>query len=260
MYLAFFRKSFQKHAAYRSDIVLRLGIGLAWMGIQVAIWTALIGSGEVDGITLPTMVTYAVLNSVISVTLVDRMLAEADQKIRSGDIAIDLIKPYHYLLTVFADQMGRSLYVTVFTVLPTAVVAALVFDVQAPASPWHAVAFLLAMLIALTISFAFACMIILLAFYFLATFHFTWTFSALKSLFAGSLVPLWFYPDGLRRVAELLPFQFLGFVPAMIWLGQESGQGIAQVLALGVLWAGVLASLVGWLWSKIVSRLVVQGG
>lgn len=260
MYLAFFWKSFQKHAAYRSDIVLRLGIGLAWMGIQVAIWTALIGSGEVDGITLPTMVTYAVLNEVISVTLIERALSEADQKIRSGDIAIDLIKPYHYLLSVFADQMGRSLYVTVFTVAPTSIIAAFVFDVQAPASPWHAVAFLLAMLIALTISFAIACMIILLAFYFLATFHFTWMFSALKSLFAGSLVPLWFYPDELRRVAELLPFQFLGFVPAMIWLGQDSGQGITLVLALGVLWAGALASLVRWLWARIVSRLIVQGG
>ena len=89
MYVAFLWKSFQKHSAYRSDILLRIGIGLAWMGIQVAIWTALLGSGEVAGITLPTMVTYSVLNSVISVTLVERTLLEADQKIRSGDIAID---------------------------------------------------------------------------------------------------------------------------------------------------------------------------
>jgi ABC-2 type transport system permease protein len=260
MYIAFLWKSFQKHAAYRSDIVLRLLIGIAWIGIQVAIWSALIGSGEIDGIDLPTMITYAVLNSVISLTLVDRALPEADQKIRSGDISIDLIKPYHYLVTVFADQMGRSFYVAVFTVTPTAVVAALTFDVQAPASIWHGAAFLLAMAIALLISFAFACIIILLAFYFLATFHFTWTFHALKSLFAGSLVPLWFYPDGLRQVAELLPFQFLGFVPAMIWIGQEPGRTIASVLSLGLFWSCALAATVAWLWRRIVSRLVVQGG
>jgi ABC-2 type transport system permease protein len=134
------------------------------------------------------------------------------------------------------------------------------FGFQAPPSIWNAAAFLVSIGLALSISFAFACLIIMFAFYFLATFHFVWTFGAMKSLFAGSLVPFWFYPDELRTVAELLPFQFLGFFPAAAWMGQLSTAEIFRGLALGVIWSIALLGFCSWLWGRITSRLIVQGG
>jgi ABC-2 type transport system permease protein len=260
LYGSFLLKSFRKHTAYRSEIWLRIVLGLIWVGIQVAIWNALIGSGEVDGVTVGNMITYAILNTVLSLTLIDQSLRDVDQKIRSGDIAVDLIKPFNYLLTVFADQLGRSLFIATFTVVPTVAIAALLFGFEAPPSIWNALAFLVSIALALAISFAFACMIIMFAFYFLATFHFVWTFGALKSLFAGSLVPFWFYPEGLRSVAEFLPFQFLGFFPAATWMGQLSGAEILRDLGLGLLWSAVLLGFCSWLWGRITRRLIVQGG
>ncbi|MDQ3444449.1 MAG: hypothetical protein M3490_12680, partial [Chloroflexota bacterium] len=47
-------------------------------------------------------------------------------------------------------------------------------------------------------------------------------------LFAGTMVPLWFYPDGLRTLANVLPFQFLAFFPAATWMGELSGPEIAR--------------------------------
>ncbi len=69
LYLAMVGKSFRKHLAYRSEVWMRIVIGVVWVGIQVAIWTSLIGSGEVDGITLPDMITYAILNTVIALAM-----------------------------------------------------------------------------------------------------------------------------------------------------------------------------------------------
>lgn len=260
LYGSFALKSFKKHTAYRSEVWLRIVLGLIWVGIQVAIWDALIGSDEPDGISLSNMITYAILNTVISLSLMDRTLSDVDQKIRSGDIAVDLIKPFNYMATVFADQLGRSLFIATFTVVPTVLLATLLFGFQAPASIWHALAFVAAIGLALAISFALACMVVMFAFYFLATFHFQWAFGALKTLFAGSLVPFWFYPDGLRQVAELLPFQFLGFFPAATWMGELPARDIALDLGLGGIWAIVLLGFCGWLWSRITQRLVVQGG
>jgi ABC-2 type transport system permease protein len=197
---------------------------------------------------------------VLSLTLIDQSLRDVDQKIKSGDIAVDLIKPVNYLLTVFADQLGRSLFVAIFTMVPTVAIAALMFGFQAPSSIWNAAAFITSFGIPLLISFAFACLIIMFAFYFLATFHFVWTFGAMNSLFAGSLVPLWFYPDELRTVAELLPFQFLGFFPAAAWMGQLSTSEILVGLLLGATWSIALLGFCAWLWARITRRLIVQGG
>ena len=260
VYLAMTGKSFKKHLAYRSEVWVRIVIGVVWVGIQVAIWRALIGSGEVDGITLSDMITYAILNTVMALALMDRGLAELDQRIRSGDIAVDLIKPFNYPLTLVADGLGRSLFSALFSVLPTLVIAALFFGFQAPASIENAVVFAVAFVIALAISFSLTCLVGMLGFYFLATFHFQWAIGALRSLFAGTMVPLWFYPDGLRALAEALPFQFLAFFPAAAWMGELSRRDLALNLGLGSFWSAALLGLCWWLWSRIVRRLVVQGG
>ena len=260
VYGLIFGKSFKKHLAYRSEVWVRIVIGVIWVGIQVAVWTALIGSGDVDGITLSDMITYAILNTVMTLAMMDRSLADLDQRIRSGDIAVDLIKPFHYPLTLVADGLGRSAFAALFSVLPTLILAALFFGFQAPASALDAVAFAVAFVLALAISFALACLVGMLGFYFLATFHFQWAIGALRTLFAGSMVPLWFYPDSLRTLAELLPFQFLAFVPAATWMGQLSSPDIARNLALGTVWSALLLGTCWWLWSRIITRLVVQGG
>ncbi len=260
VFLAMIGKSFRKHLAYRSEVWVRIVIGVIWVGIQVAVWSSLIGTVEVDGITLPDMITYAILNTVMALAMMDRSLAELDQKIRSGDLAVDLIKPFHYTLTLVAHGLGRSLFSSIFSVTPTLILAALFFGFQAPASFVNAVAYIVAFGIALTISFALACMVGMLGFYFLATFHFQWALGALRTLFAGTMVPLWFFPDSLHTLASALPFQFLAFVPAATWMGQLTATEIARSLALGVFWSAALLGLCWWMWSRIIQRLVVQGG
>jgi len=260
LYAAFLAKSFRKHLAYRSEVWVRIVISLVWVGIQVAVWRAVLGAGEVAGIDLSDMITYAILRTVMALVLMDGTVADLEQRIQSGDIVVDLIKPVTYPLTLLADGLGRSLFAALFSVLPTFLVAALFFGVQPPASPGHALAFGLGMAVALAISFALACLVAMLAFYFLATFHFRWAFGALRTLFAGTMVPLWFYPEQLRLVAEGLPFQFLAFFPAAAWLGELQGQEIGRGLGLGVLWAAALLGLCWWMWLRITRRLVVQGG
>ena len=260
LYLAMIGKSYRKHLAYRSEVWIRIVIGILFIGIQVAVWTALIGSGDVDGITLPDMITYAVVYGMSSMAMADRVLAEVDEKLRSGDVAVDLIKPYSYPLTLAADQLGRTAFSALFSSLPTVVVAALLFGFALPPTAGSAVAYVVAFAISLAISFALACIVGMLGFYFLATFHFQWALGALRTLFAGTMVPLWFFPDGLRAVASALPFQFLGFVPGAIWLGKYSATGTLGMLALGLAWAFGLGGLAWWMWGRITHRLVVQGG
>lgn len=257
---AYLGTSFRKSLAYRSEVWLSILFGLVAIVIQAAIWRALLGDGAVDGITVDDMVTYVIITTVISAVSLHRLVRDVDERLRGGDIAVDLIKPMHYPTLQLADQLGRSAFQLAFVVVPMVAIAALAFDVQAPASPAAGVAFVAALAIALLVSFTQGLLLALLAFWFLTTFHFIWANGALLTLFGGANLPLWFFPDGLEILARLLPYQYVAFVPAAIWLGEIPAGELPRTLALGVVWIAIQATACQALWSAAVRRLTVQGG
>jgi ABC-2 type transport system permease protein len=200
------------------------------------------------------------MNSAIYVVMMYEMFQSVDDRLRTGDIAIDLLKPMRYPLYLWADQLGNAAYRLLLSVVPTVVVAAVLFGFTAPASQVNAVGFVTAMAIAITLSFAFAYLIALLAFHFLTTLHFEWTFFGLATIFSGRLLPLWFFPQAWADLARALPFQFLGFVPAAIYMGRIQGAEMWLTLAIGLVWVVVLLGAAALMWTVSLRRLVVQGG
>jgi ABC-2 type transport system permease protein len=79
-------------------------------------------------------------------------------------------------------------------------------------------------------------------------------------LLTGALVPLSFFPDSLRRVTELLPFQAIGYVPVTIYMGQRTGAELWEALALQAFWGVALYGVGALLWATGVRRTSVQGG
>lgn len=259
-FLAFFGTSLRKNLAYRSEVWFSILLGLFAILIQAAIWRALLGDGAVRGITVEDMITYVIITTVISAISLHRLMDAVDERLRSGDIAIDLIKPMHYPSLQLADQLGRSAFQLTFVVVPMLIVAWLAFGIQAPAGGAAMAGFIAALAIALLISFTQGLLLALLAFWFLTTFHFRWANGALLTLFGGANLPLWFFPDALEALARLLPYQFVAFVPAAIYLGDIVTADLVETLALGVLWVAIQAATCQLLWTAAVRRLTLQGG
>lgn len=259
-FLAHLGTSFRKNLAYRSEVWLSIIFGLLAIVIQAAIWRALLADGAVEGITVNDMVTYVIITTVISTISLHRLITDVDERLRSGDIAIDLVKPMHYPSLQFADQLGRSAFQLAFVVVPMVVISMVAFDIQAPAGSGAIVGFIVALAIALLISFTQGLLLALLAFWFLTTFHFIWANGALLTLFGGANLPLWFFPDTLETIARLLPYQFVAFVPAAIYLGEISGSDKVRTLVLGVIWVAIHGAACHLLWTAAVRRLTLQGG
>ncbi len=207
-----------------------------------------------------TLVTYSILTTLVAGLLMTGLYRDADDRLRTGDIAVDLLKPLRYPLYLFSDGLGRSAYQLLFTVVPTLAVAWPLFGFSPPASPGYALAFLAALGLALSVSFAIGYLIALLAFWFLTTMHFRFAVAGFITAFSGSFLPLWFFPPGWAAVARALPFQYLGFVPAAAYMGEMAAAELTLTLAGGVAWTLALLGLAYALWSASVRRLVVQGG
>lgn len=173
-YLLFSLKSFSVQLSYRAEVWLRLLGNVLGIFIQIAIWKAVMYSGQTNGISFEQMITYTILNSFLSIMLLTDVYTKVGKRLKSGDIAIDFIKPLRYPFFLLFDRLGTSLYQLMFIAIPTLVAACLLFGIQQPASSAHFIAFLAASLIALLVSFLLGYLIALIAFWFLTLFSLEW--------------------------------------------------------------------------------------
>lgn len=83
---------------------------------------------------------------------------------------------------------------------------------------------------------------------------------ALISFLAGQLIPLSFFPEGIQRIFDFLPFSSMIYTPVMIYLGKYQGSELIFVLSRQVVWVILLYILGDLIWRKVTKRLVVLGG
>lgn len=113
-YFAFARSSFHSQLAYRNEVWANIFGKLVQVFARVAIWQAAyagIGGIVVDGVSLQQMVTYALLGgAVMGATRPERIIGEIGRSLKTGDIAVWLLKPLSYPLYLFANECGSFGY------------------------------------------------------------------------------------------------------------------------------------------------------
>ncbi|MFB7369064.1 ABC transporter permease [Streptomyces sp. NPDC056222] len=185
---------------------------------------------------------------------------ELIERIRTGDIAVDLYRPADLQAWWFAANAGRSAYQLLGRGVAPMVVGALVFDFTLPerASTW--LAFLLAIALGATVSFAIWYLVAMSAFWLMdgqGVVQVAWLGGL---FFSGMLLPLNVFPGALGEVARMLPWASMLQIPADVYLERYTGWGLLGAYAFQICWAVVLL-VAGRLAQSLATRkVVVQGG
>jgi ABC-2 type transport system permease protein len=253
VYASIVRLSARTGLAYRASFVLGMGGLVFQLLAMIAIWRALIASGAPLGFTHPQMTAYllvAFTTTTLMGSVGDYTMAE---RIRSGEVATDLVRPIDYQAARFAECFGMvGLEVAMIAVVGTAVVA-LAGPVAGPADP---VLFAVSLLLVIPIKFGIVYLSSLLCFWTQNYMGVTWARDAIGSLFSGALVPLAFFPGWFQGLAAALPFASIVSTPALVYLGRA---GVTAILVQAAWGLGLL--LVGRLaWRGAVKQLTVHGG
>lgn len=262
MYLAFASSMFQTLFAYRSQVWGELLARMVWIMAVIGIWQSIFADkGQIAGVNLAEMITYSMLAGVVLNAWRWRQFSRTfDEHMKSGDIAIFLLKPLNYPLMMLANECGRLAYILVTNVLPVGLFVIVFYGLLPPPSPWHGLLFMAFFLLSFLIMFLLATVIGLFAFYLHRGESLEFLMQGLVMLFSGSLVPLWFFPDAVQPFVHMLPFAWVGFHPAAVYLGKVGIGEALWLLGLGIGWVVVLTSLAGAVWRMINRRLVVNGG
>jgi ABC-2 type transport system permease protein len=262
MYLAFFVTAFQAKLAYRAQVWASIFGDLVGLFAMVSIWIALYaGAGSASGVTLKEMITYAMFSSLLlhswSWTEFVQLLG---RQIKTGDVAVFLLKPLNYPLMLLAGECGKLLFRMVTVVLPVSLVVGLIYGVMPAASVFHGAMAGVFFVLGFGILFLLATIAGLLAFWLMTVFSLEWMLQALLLIFAGWFVPLWFFPAPAAAIIEKLPFAYTAYHPMAVYLGKLDVEATLSTLAIGIGWAALLAAVAGWLWSRARQRIIVQGG
>ncbi|MFJ3297219.1 ABC transporter permease [Streptomyces bacillaris] len=185
---------------------------------------------------------------------------ELMERIRTGDIAVDLYRPADLQLWWLAGDVGRAAFQLLGRGVVPMLVGALAFDLALPGSPWIWPAFLLSVLLGIVVSFAVRFLVALSAFWLLdgaGAAQMSWL---LGLFFSGMLLPLPLFPGLLGEVARILPWSSLLQIPADVFLGKYSGWELLEAYAFQGVWAVALLLAGRLLQSVATRRVVVQGG
>lgn len=250
---------------YRTDYILGIVGVLTQVFLLSVVWTAVYGeatSAPSEGagrITLSTQIAYATLASLQYWLLNPWNLTGMMERIRSGTIAVDLVRPVPLLLQALAGKVGATAAMTPFALagLPLAILAG---GAEPPASVTSGLAYAASLVLAYVLSTLLHTLVELLAFWTLEVGGLFMIYRMVGQFCAGVLVPLWFMPDWLRLIAEWLPFQATTYTPLTIYLGRVTGTDAAVALGTQLGWVIVVLALLRLAWSRAIRRVVVQGG
>ncbi|MEU9860425.1 ABC-2 family transporter protein [Streptomyces sp. NPDC047971] len=185
---------------------------------------------------------------------------ELIERIRTGDIAVDLYRPADLQAWWFAANAGRSAYQLLGRGVVPMLVGVWAFDITLPerASTW--LAFALAIALGATVSFAIWYLVAMSAFWLMdgqGVVQVAWLGGL---FFSGMLLPLNVFPGALGEVARVLPWASMLQIPADVYLEKYEGWGLLGAYAFQLGWAAVLLAAGRLAQSLATRKVVVQGG
>ncbi|MEU7742823.1 ABC-2 family transporter protein [Nonomuraea sp. NPDC049158] len=259
LYARLVRYGFRKHATYVwaaiAGAFTNSVFGILRAYILIALWQARPGLAGYD-------VTQAVTFCFITQALIGPMQLfgtglAIPERIRSGDIALDLVRPASLLLWHLAEDLGRAGYLALARGLPPMLLGAAVFGVVHPTEPGQWLAFLVSFLTAVIVSFAWRYLVSLSACW-LIDDRGVLTFSlVLTTLFSGMMLPLSLFPGVLGDLARALPWAAMVQAPTDLYLGKAP---VLETLAFQSCWAAALLVAGAFGTRAIRHKVVIQGG
>jgi len=260
-YAEFARVGFVNIHAFR----LRYFTGIITYFLNVTmyffIWTAVFrSSASLASYSLAQMITYASIGWIIRSFYWNTIDQEMAYEVIEGKIAMDFIKPVSIQWMWISRAMGESAFRLVLLTLPTALILALVFPIQAPASVENLLLFVLGVIGSFFLMGAINFMIGTCAIPLKSILALIRAKYWLIELLSGLLIPIAFFPQQLQRVMAWLPFEHIAYTPLQIYLGKFDRANALRALGTQWLWIIILMLLAHLWWERASRKITIHGG
>jgi ABC-2 type transport system permease protein len=258
MYFAIARAGFRRYGTYRLALVAAMFANVVFGFLRSSVLLSVAGSGTGVGYSGPQLVTYVWAGQGLIGVVLIWMQPELPERISSGDIVTDLLRPVNPVWRMLAGDLGVAAYASLTRFVGPIVIGALFFDMYAPRELTTYPFFMISMALAVLVGFGCRFLISSVSYWLLDARGQWMAWSIASVLLSGLAFPLWFLPHPLALALYAgTPIPSVMQVPLDVLIERlPPGQG----LALQATWVVVLLAACQLVQRRAERRLVVQGG
>jgi ABC-2 type transport system permease protein len=266
-YYNIYRVSLIERLAYRGDFLLGTVLRFFPVMTTILLWQAVYagakaqGEDRLAGFDEREMIAYLLLIHISRMfSSMPGLAGGISRDIRDGSLKKYLIQPLDmigYLLSY------RAAHKTAYIATSFIPYAALFWICSGYFHGWPDAltfaAYLASLLLGFLIGFFFETAMGMTGFWFLQVTSLLWVVNTLNYFVSGQMFPLELLDDWAPWL-RFLPFKYLAYFPAMIFLGKIQGPRLGQELLIGCAWMVIMVLVARWLYTRGLRRYSAYGG
>ena len=242
------RTAIGERLVYRGDFALGTLMRFLPIVTQIFLWYAVfdsIGSAEgknatqIGGFGFREMVAYYLLTMLArAFSSMPGLASGIATQIRDGEIKRYLIQPIDLIGFLLLTRIAHKLAYYVIAILPFALVFYLCSDYFVSGfPPAHVfVAFLGSLVMGFLIGFFLEAAIGMIGFWFLEVSSMLFVFMLFSFFLSGHMFPLTLLPDWIEPAVQFMPFKYLAYFPAAVFLGKIPDSELPMEMAIEAAW------------------------
>ena len=261
VFRAVIQATYKENFAFRSNMAVSLIVQPIYFLVQYSIWRAVFQAHDtVSGFTFKTMLFYFAVSSLLGFLNWDDADGTLQRLVQSGKFITFQLRPIHHLYYAFFQKVGHRILAFWVELVPILGFYLLFGIKPIPARPfWAIISVALSFILAFLINYTIGTM----AFWLVKTNGIRRAVLVFKDVCSGIFLPLTLFPEAIQKVLFFLPFQFISYVPARVFMGSYELAGftfsIPQIVGLQAIMVFVTFLLNRLVWYFGIRRFTGVG-
>ncbi|WP_390621401.1 ABC transporter permease [Novipirellula artificiosorum] len=246
------RTALEERLVYRGDFALGTLMRFLPILTQIFLWFAIFdainaqqgntresSTAQIGGFGFRDMVAYYLLTMVArAFSSMPGLASGIAQQIRDGEIKRYLIQPIDLIGFLLLTRIAHKLAYYAIAVGPFALVFFLCRDYFVTGWPSASVmiAFVASLLMSFLIGFFLEAAIGMIGFWFLEVSSLLFIYMLFSFFLSGHMFPLTLLPEGIGSIVQFLPFKYLAYFPAAVFLGKIPSEQLPMEMAIQFSW------------------------
>lgn len=246
---------------HRFSVFCSIAVFMFPLVAKIVFWKAVYGGGDgsIADFDISDMILYLlVFQFVFEFTWAYPGMQDVRPNIIYGELTSYLLRPANYLLTIFIRNTG-SMFPRWTSTIGIFTFFLVVFwnDIRLSPNWWIYPAGAFATILGYLLTFFYSFLLGLLAFWTESDIPFL---EHVRRFFSGWIVPLAFFPDWIKGLADVLPYKYMLYFPTTLLMGKTSLRDFLIGTLLQIFWVIVFLVIIHFVWQRGVRRYNAYGG
>jgi ABC-2 type transport system permease protein len=266
-YSMIYRVSLAERMTYRADFLITTIFRFLPTITTILLWSAIFdgaGSNTLAGFTYEQTICYLLIVNISRMfSSMPGLAGGIASEVRDGTLKKYLIQPLDLIAYLLSYRMAHKSAYIIGTALPYALLFGVCYKFfigNVPTDPMVWAAYLASLLMAFLIGFFFEASVGMVGFWFLEITSILWVVMTLNFFISGQMLPLDFLPPFWAGLLKLLPFQYMAYFPAVVFLEKVQGWDLVKGLVLELFWVVFFVVLCRWLYKRGLRQYGAYGG